>query len=675
MRTHRFELVVLAWVSLIGCQDTEQHAQVLPVSSNATSAEYAADAATSGAGGVGSGGSGGTSANAAGSAAAAPTPDAVKVTIESGVLVGESAGGVNVFRGVPFAKPPVGELRWKAPQVPDHWPGERAAVAFEPPCAQPTNSDGKSANGGGVIGAASEDCLYLNVYAPSETAKAPIVVWLHGGAFFLGGGHLGSYNGTSNAKQGVITVSINYRLGSLGGFAHAALTKEAASDEALGSYALMDAVAALEWVQRNAAAFGGDPKNVTLAGQSAGGVAVMHLLSVPRAEGLFHKAIVQSGANTRPDATLPDAEQSGAETATALGLSGADATAEELRAVSAQSLVSAYGALRAAGTALKFISDRHPVQDDLDDRRAQRGNRARRSSDDRREQRRNRLGRCTNGREPSGRLRRRCLALPVCLCAGLPEHGVGKRRDPFCRVVVRVRFARRIQLGSERGWQDQRRRPRGREARKLLLGSVLQDGRAGEVLHLRRRLHLAGLHRCGGRRCSVRGRAKAGEVEDPPERAADDSQRSLNRCTHGYLPGGTRAALVLQSRLFGNGGSGHGPLAAAKSAKLPHCCGLGSGPPSARASIQRVIQARLKLMISSWFAAKSPQNLNEALVFEKSLVILSYAQAANGGKITASAKPCHNTTGAPLGSSFGRSASKRCFHFVDSALASQNCLS
>jgi para-nitrobenzyl esterase len=345
MRTHRFALVVvLAGVSLVGCQESEQLGEALAISSAGSSGAAGARAAA--------GGGSGTAASTAGSTAAAPKPDAVKVTIDSGALVGESAGGVHVFRGVPFAKPPVGELRWKAPQMPDHWPGERAAVAFEPPCAQPTNLDGKTANGGGATGATSEDCLYLNVYAPSEVEKAPIMVWLHGGAFFLGAGHLGSFNGTSNAKQGVITVSINYRLGSLGGFAHPALTKEAASDEWLGSYALMDAVAALEWVQRNAAAFGGDPSNVTLAGQSAGGVAVMSLLSIPRAKGLFHKAIIQSGANTRPDSKLPDAEQSGAETATALGLPGADATAAQLRSVSAQSLVSAYAAIRAAGIPL-----------------------------------------------------------------------------------------------------------------------------------------------------------------------------------------------------------------------------------------------------------------------------------------------------------------------------------
>jgi para-nitrobenzyl esterase len=263
-----------------------------------------------------------------------------KVTIDSGVLVGESIDGVNVFRGVPYAKPPIGELRWKTPQKPDKWPGERSAVAFEPPCAQPTNIDGKTANGGGVAGVTSEDCLYLNVYAPANASKAPVVVWLYGGAFYLGAGHLGSYNGTSNARNGVITVAFNYRLGSLGTFAHPALTKEAGTTGKTGSFALMDAVAALEWVKRNATAFGGDPNNVTVAGQSAGAVMVLDLLSIPAAKGLYHKAVIQSGAmmlGTAPK--LADAEKRGADAATALGLPGAQATVAQLRAISAQTLV------------------------------------------------------------------------------------------------------------------------------------------------------------------------------------------------------------------------------------------------------------------------------------------------------------------------------------------------
>ncbi len=265
----------------------------------------------------------------------APKPAQVKATIDAGVLIGETQDGVNVFRGVPFAKPPVGALRWKAPQKPDTWPGERAAVAFEPGCPQPVNIDQKTSNGGGVSGVQSEDCLYLNVYAPANAKNAPIVVWLYGGASYLGAGHLGSYNGTSNARNGVITIPINYRLGALGSFAHPALTKEGG---ATGGFALMDAVAALEWVKRNAAAFGGDPGNVTLAGQSAGAAMVVNLLSIPSAKGLYAKAVVESGALLGPGTPLKDAEKKGVEAAKALGL-GEGATAAQLRSVSAQTLV------------------------------------------------------------------------------------------------------------------------------------------------------------------------------------------------------------------------------------------------------------------------------------------------------------------------------------------------
>ena len=191
-------------------------------------------------------------------AIAQPTPakpEATKVKIDAGTLVGEVQDGVRVFRGVPFAKPPVGPLRWAAPQKPDAMARRaRGHVAFEPPCPQPVNLDQKTSNGGGVSGVQSEDCLYLNVYAPANASKAPVVVWLYGGASFLGAGHLGSYNGTNNAKSGVITVAINYRLGPLGTFAHPSLTKEGQKD-GTASYALMDAVAALDWVKRNAVSF------------------------------------------------------------------------------------------------------------------------------------------------------------------------------------------------------------------------------------------------------------------------------------------------------------------------------------------------------------------------------------------------------------------------------------
>lgn len=259
----------------------------------------------------------------------------VKVTLDSGVLVGNAENGIRVFRGVPFAKPPVGELRWKAAQKPDPWPGERLALTDEPPCPQPVNSDGKTVNGGGVAGVQSEDCLYLTAFAPANANKAPVMLWLYGGAAFLGANHLGSFNGTSNAQQGVVTFAMNYRLGSLANFSHPAITKTAGKNEAVGNFALTDAVAALQWIQRNAEAFGGDPNNVTIAGQSAGGAMVVNLLSIPSARGLYHKAVIESGSILRGPQTLAEAEQRGVDAMKALGLPE-NATAAQLRTVSAQ---------------------------------------------------------------------------------------------------------------------------------------------------------------------------------------------------------------------------------------------------------------------------------------------------------------------------------------------------
>src|SRR5690606_7305645 len=162
-----------------------------------------------------------------------------------------------------------------------------------------------------------------------NAAKAPVVVWLYGGAAYLGAGHLGSYDGHANARQGVVTIPINYRLGPMANFNHPSLTAEAGANEPIGSYALQDAVEALAWVKRNAAAFGGDPDNVTIAGQSAGAAMVVNLLAIDAAKGLYHKAIVQSGASLGPGRALAEAEKLGAEAIKALGLP-ADATAKQL---------------------------------------------------------------------------------------------------------------------------------------------------------------------------------------------------------------------------------------------------------------------------------------------------------------------------------------------------------
>ena len=264
-----------------------------------------------------------------------PDPiDGVTVDVDAGTLIGSRENGVLVFRGVPYAAPPTGENRWRPPQPVEPWKGVRSATAHEPPCAQPVDIDTMVANYGGVNGAQSEDCLYLTITAPENAQGAPVLVWFHGGAFFLGAGSLGSYDGTANARQGVITVSVNYRLGALANFVHPALDAEN-SGEPQGNYALQDAVAVLEWVKANIAAFGGDSEQVTVAGQSAGGGVVVNLLSLPSAKGLFDKAIVQSGSLLLPDRPKADAQSMAIKALDTIGI-GPDATADELRGISAQ---------------------------------------------------------------------------------------------------------------------------------------------------------------------------------------------------------------------------------------------------------------------------------------------------------------------------------------------------
>jgi len=268
---------------------------------------------------------------AAPAAAAAP----VAIRVESGVLAGEATDRAAIFRNIPYAAAPVGPLRWAPPRPPPRWTGERPAAEKGPSCPQPMKADG-TPNFAGANGPVSEDCLQLNVFAPLAASKAPVMVWLHGGGNAQGAGWI--YDGQAFARDGVVLVTLNYRLGPLGWFAHPAITKGARPGEAT-NFGLMDQVAALDWVRRNIAAFGGDPDNVTIFGESAGGSDVLALLAVPKARPLFHKAIVQSGGGWWPTMTLAQAEAAGAATATALGLPGAKATAAQLRAVPVDALV------------------------------------------------------------------------------------------------------------------------------------------------------------------------------------------------------------------------------------------------------------------------------------------------------------------------------------------------
>ena len=218
------------------------------------------------------------------SAALAP-----KVNTASGIVRGVSDGNVDSFKGIPFAAPPVGEYRWRPPQPVVPWQGERDVSKFGASCAQ----GGWGAAPGTIQQGSSEDCLFLNIWRPAgvaKIAKLPVMVWIHGGAFVGGNGNT---SGDGFAGKGVILVSINYRLGRLGHFAFPALSMEH-PEEPKGSYAFMDQIAALKWVQQNIAEFGGDPENVTIFGFSAGGVSIHSLLTIPAARGLFQKAIGHS---------------------------------------------------------------------------------------------------------------------------------------------------------------------------------------------------------------------------------------------------------------------------------------------------------------------------------------------------------------------------------------------
>lgn len=269
--------------------------------------------------------------------------------VEGGTVVGETADGLNTFKGIPYAAAPVGALRWEPPKPVIAWSGERQATAFGASCSQ-TQRLGREAS-------TSEDCLFLNVWAPAKAKNAPVMVWIHGGSNLNGSGSI--YNGAAFARDGIVTVTINYRMGALGFFAHPALTRAASATDPLANYGLMDQTAALEWVRKNIKAFGGDPKRVTVFGESAGAIDIYALLGLKSSRGLFNQAILESNITWGDSQPLAKAEQDGKALAMRAG-APETATLADLRAIPADKLVAA-----AAGAQFPMVDGRFMTETSL----------------------------------------------------------------------------------------------------------------------------------------------------------------------------------------------------------------------------------------------------------------------------------------------------------------------
>ena len=266
-----------------------------------------------------------------------------RVKIDTGTLQGvvDSTSGVFVFRGIPYAAPPVGELRWRAPQPAAKWSGVRDASKLGHNCMQHQPYDDIDPFTAGV----SEDCLYLNVWTTSldEKAKKPVMVWIHGGGFWAGFGGEERHNGAPLAKKGAVVVTLNYRLGPFGFLAHPALAAASPNDP-VGNYGLLDHIAALRWVKRNISRFGGDPSRVTIFGESAGGMSVGSLIASPLAKGLFQRAIMESGTgmNGLGVFTRDTARAIAKQFFDSLHITGSDADiVRQLRAADAKTLLDA----------------------------------------------------------------------------------------------------------------------------------------------------------------------------------------------------------------------------------------------------------------------------------------------------------------------------------------------